>query len=114
MAATPVIPDPAPGDYSTSGQVLTQTPIDTGDGNTVEAGESLTLIIVRNTGGSAHTFTITSQPDACAGRLGDVSQSIAAGEERIWKLPASGWADVDGLISFGGDDAELEVKIITI
>jgi hypothetical protein len=113
MAETPVTPNEAPGLYSTSGQVLTQTAIDVANGNAAEAGET-TIILVRNTGASAHTFTITSQPDEFTGRTGDVSESIAAGELRAFRVPKNGWADGSGNIIFGGNHAELVASVMTL
>lgn len=111
MPATSLTADSVPGRYSQTGQVLTETAIDVANGNEVLAADTL-MIIVRNAGASSRTFTITSQPDPVTGRTGDVSQAIAAGEERLFCLTKSGWMGTNGKVSFGGNHADLKVKLI--
>lgn len=112
MAATTLTAQTIPGAYSTTGLVVTQHDADAADGNDVAGDDSL-FILVRNSGASSRTFTITSQPDPITGRTGDIDVTIAAGELRMFRVQKSGWADpTTGKIDFAGAHAELKISVL--
>lgn len=111
MAATTLTAQTIPGAYSTTGLVVTQHDADAADGNDV-AGDDL-FLLVRNSGATSHTFTITSVADPITGRTGDVDVTIAAGELRMFRLQKSGWANAStGKVEFGGSNAELKISVV--
>ena len=67
------------------------------------------ILIAWNTDSSPHHITITSQPDACAGRTGDITNYvIGAGVFSVYDFPgpsATGWANTFGHILFSTDSA---------
>lgn len=87
----------APTFWSTTGQVVTMSTLDNVNGNSI-VSEADALLIVQNPTGGALTFTVTSQPISSSGRSQNISQSIAAGEIRIFRLTKDGWENASGLI----------------
>lgn len=71
--------------------------LDNVNGNSIVSEADL-LLIVQNPTGGALSFTVTSQPVSGSGRSQNISQSIAAGEIRIFRLTKDGWENTDGLI----------------
>lgn len=64
------------------------------------------IILVRNSGAGARTFTITSV--ALNGRTGDLGPySLGAGEYAAIEVPASGFRQSNGKIYFEGEHAEV-------
>jgi len=71
------------------------------------------LVIAHNTGGSAHTVTVTSVDDPHYGREGDIdAYSIGAGEIAIlgpFRRP--GWVQNDGYVYLEANHAEIEFGV---
>ena len=113
--ATNINKQTAPGFWSTTGLVLTETAIDTGNGNETGSGSDI-LLLARNTHATnAYTFTITSQPDPVYGRSGNVNAvSLAAGELRLFRLTGPGWADANGKINFTAQNAAVKVSLVQL
>lgn len=105
----------APGPRMTSGVVLTMTAIDTVNGNQFKASGN-DLVIVRNSGASAYTFTYNSAAEGRFGRKGDITaESLAAGEVRIYgPATTDGWAQPDGYVYLNGSNASLLVGVIRL
>lgn len=100
--------------WSTTGIALTMTAIDNANGNEFVAVRD-GLLIAHNTDASPHTLTVTSEPLAPSGRVDDISQSIAAGAIRIFRLARNGWEDSNGKVQLpAGQDATIEVGIVDL
>jgi hypothetical protein len=94
MPATALTQTSAPHKYSQTGAVVTMAAADVANGNKISDATRDMLVIARNSGASARTVTITSEPLSDFQRTGDVNaQSLAAGEIRIFRLTKNGWAD---------------------
>jgi hypothetical protein len=94
------------------------TAVDNANGNKFEASTDI-LLIVHNPTGGALTFNMTSQAisggGAGTGRTGNVSQSIAAGEIRVFRLTKNGWEDSSGNVLIpSGVSASLKVGIVVL
>lgn len=109
---TPVAITPAASPANPGGQDVTWQAADTTNNNeTPLTGKE--QIFARNTGGSAHSVTITSTNDAL-GRMGNITESLAAGEMKRYG-PFSldkGWIQTDGKLYFQADDAEVEFAVV--
>jgi hypothetical protein len=114
MARTDLTKTTAPGSYADAGVAVTMTAADVANKNQFTAGGK-DLIIAHNTGASAHNVTVTSAPDPY-GRSGDIdSESIAAGELRIYgPLAVLGWIQSDGKVYLEADNAEVEFGVIKV
>lgn len=113
MPRTALTTTAAPSKWSTTGVALTQAAADVGNGNQFTSSGN-DLLIVQNTGGSPYTVTISSVPDAL-GRTGDVTtQSLAAGEIRVFWLPALGWQQADGKIYVSASNAAVKFGIVVL
>lgn len=100
--------------WSDTGSVVTMAPLDNANGNSIAISTDL-LLIVHNPTGGALDFELTSQPHSEIGRSGDVEQSIAAGEIRVFRLTRDGWANDDGLVLIpSGLSASLEVGVVKL
>jgi hypothetical protein len=76
MARTTLTPIVLPGPWSTTAQPITFTPADTTNNNQFLAtGQE--ILLVRNTGASAASFTVLSVPDSPYGRIGHLTQSVS-------------------------------------
>lgn len=118
MAETAFTPVTAPGKWSATGQALSMVAVDNANGNKFTSSSDQ-LLVAQNTSGGALTFQITSQPisgtGAGAGRTGSVSQSLAAGEIRVFRLTGNGWADSNGNILMPtGMNTALKVAIVNL
>lgn len=117
MAETAVTPVSAPGKWSQTGTALTMTAVDNTNGNKFVAGADQ-LLIVQNTSGGALTYQMTSQAitgSIGAGRTGNVSQSLAAAEIRVFRLTTNGWADSNGNVLIPtGLNAALKIAIVNL
>lgn len=114
MAETALTVTTEPAQYAQAGVAVTMTAVDNANGNKWPASRDQ-LAIVQNTDSGSHTVTITSQPLAGTGRLGDDSHSLAAGEIRIFHLTTDGWADVNGNVLMpSGQDTHLKVGIVNL
>lgn len=95
--------------YPTAGVAVTMTAADTSNKERfVLAGNE--VIIVQNTGGSSHTYTVTSTADP-QGRTGDISGvTIAAGAIHcIGPLGIPGWRQsVGGYVYLEANHAEVK------
>lgn len=115
MAAVLVTPVSAPLAYSTTGLALTEVSVDVANGNYFAPDHSNYLLIVRNSGASTRTITVTSVADPVFNRTGHLGpQNVLAGELRIIRLVKSGWADTSGNINFSGSHADLKVSIVKL
>lgn len=112
MAETAISVTTPPSRWSSTGSALTMTAVDNTNGNKFLASSSQ-ILLVQNTSGGSLTFQLTSQPDSRTGRSGNVSQSLAAGEIRIFRLTEDGWANDSGYVLIpSGLNASLKVCII--
>lgn len=114
MARTDLTKTDAPGSYAAAGAAVTMAGADVSNKNQFTA-EGSDLIVAHNTGAGAHNITITSAPDPF-GRSGDISsESIAAGEIRIYgPLKVTGWIQSDGKVYLEADHAEVEFGVIKL
>lgn len=100
--------------WSDTGVAVTMAAIDNANGNLFAAANDA-LVIVHNPTGGALTFEMTSQPLTTTGRSGDVSQSLAAGEIRVFRVTKEGWQDADGNVLIPtGVSASLEIGIVKL
>ena len=114
MPETAIAPVAAPNQWDTDGIALSFTALDNANGNSFELGTKDLLLIVRNTGGSPQTFTVTSQPDTKTGRTGDVSVSIAASATYLFRLTDYGWASAGVIVTPTGLSTDLEVAAVDL
>lgn len=114
MARTLLTKTSAPGGYAAAGVAVTLTAADTTNKNMIVA-EGADLIIARNSGASPYTVTITSSPDAF-GRTKDITtESIAAGEVRVFgPYPLTGWVQSDGRIYLEASNAAVLLGAIKL
>lgn len=115
MAETVLTVIDAQGQWSQTGAAVTMTALDNANGNKF-LGANLAIVLVHNTSGGALTFQMTSQPENSTGRLGHVSQSLAAGEIRAFQVTKSGWVNpADGYVYLpSGQNAALKVGILKL
>lgn len=114
MAETAVSAVASPSRWSTSGTALTMTAVDNANGNKF-ASTIDQILIVQNTSGGALTFQMTSQALPPSNRTGHVSQSLAAGEIRVFRLSPDGWKDTNGFVLIPtGLNAALKVAIVDL
>ena len=74
------------------------------------------LIIIQNTGATAHTFTITSTADPKNNRTGDITAySLDAGEiAHFGPAYRDGWVQSDGNIYLEANHIEIKFGVITL
>lgn len=115
MATTAIAVQDMPGPYSQTGTALTKTAADVANGNHFIL-TGTTIVVAHNTGGSAYTVTIDSQPDAKYGRSGSVTaQSVAAGAVRMFRVVADGWAAAaDGKVTLSASNAAVEFGLMKL
>lgn len=120
MAETPLTETDLSADsakWSATGFEVTMAAPDNAEGNSFNSAADA-LVVVTNVGASPQTFQLTSQAltgNVGAGRTGDVSQSIAAGEIRVFRVTRNGWADSNGLVLLpSGLHADLRVGVVKI
>lgn len=112
MAETALTKTTLTGKWSDTGVAVTMAAVDNVNGNSFAAAVDA-MVIVHNTAGVAKTFQLTSQPLSPSNRSGDVSQSLAAGEIRVFRVTKDGWQDANGNVLLPtGLDAALEVGIV--
>lgn len=114
MPRTNLAKTAAPGGYTDAGVVVTETAIDTVNGNQfVLTGNE--IIIVRNTDVAQQTVTVTSVADPY-GRTNDITgHAIAAGALAVFgPFPAIGWKQTDGMLYISGSSANLRVSVIKL
>jgi len=105
----------APGPYPTAGVVVAYTATDTTDGNQfLMTGTE--LLLVRNTGGSSYTFTVTSVPNERGRSRNITAESIAAGAVRVLGPFKSkqGWATAGGTLEFTASNVAVEFAVIKL
>lgn len=114
MARTDLTKTEAPGSYGGSGQAVTMVAADVANQNAFVA-QGADLIVVHNTDSGAHAVTVTSAPDPF-GRNDDISsESIAAGEIRVFgPFKTTGWIQSDGKIYLEADDATVELGVVKL
>lgn len=103
------------GDYSVGNAAdLTMAAGDVANKNQFAAtGDE--VVIAHNTGGSAHTLTVTSTADPY-GRTKDISAySIGAGEYAVFgPLELTGWVQSDGKIYLEVDHADVKLGVVKL
>ena len=104
---------PAPDKWSLTGTALTIAAVDNTSGNKFAAAADM-LIVVQNTDSGAHSIQFTSQPILPSGRLGSISQSLAAGEIRVFRMTSNGWANAGFVFLPTGQSAYLKVGIVKL
>lgn len=111
ITATPIV---APAPYANAGVSLTFTVADVVNMHQVLlTGKE--ILLVRNTGASAATFTVTSAPDTF-GRTRDIAaDSVAAGAFRIYQqFPLHGWQQPDGFLYFQASSTDISFAVIRL
>lgn len=118
MAETALTSTTAPGKWSTTGTAVTMAAVDNSNGNKFTAVNDA-LVIVQNSSGGSLTFQMTSsaitgsQPGS--GRTGNVSQSMAAGEIRVFRVTKNGWQDGNGYVLLPtGLNTSLKVGVVVL
>lgn len=115
MPATTLTKTTAPSVWSTTGQAVTMAAADVANGNDFVAAGEMVLIAYNSDASNPYTVTVTSQPDAEAGRSGDVAAvSLAANEIRVFLLTADGWADANGKINIQGENAAIKFGVVQL
>lgn len=114
MAETELTRTTAANKWSAAGVAMTMTAIDNTNGNKFTSAIDQ-VVLVQNPTAGALTFQMTSQPLRASGRSGNVSQSIAAGEIRAFRVTQDGWEDANGNVLIpSGVSASLKVGILTL
>ena len=114
MARTPLTKTTAAGSYNHAGVALTMTAADVGNMNSfVATGKD--LLVIHNTAGSDHTFTVTSTADAY-GRTKDITtETVSAGAYKIvGPLELTGWVQTDGKIYLAASNAGIKFGIVAL
>lgn len=117
MARTTIAAITGPSPYSVLGKTLPETAADTANGNqTPTADDGDYLLIVRNTGASAHTFTMNTFAVPKYGTRPTLSQSLAAGEKRAFRFTKVGWGNPANAYNaeFNGNHAELVFSLLDL
>jgi len=119
MARTTLTKTTALGAYSASYATAnaadaTFTAADASNGNQFVAGNN-DLVVVRNSGASPYTLTISSVVDPYA-RTGDITTySIGAGEYAVFgPFRNVGWMQSDGYVYLTGSNASLLIGVIAL
>lgn len=115
MPTTAITVQDMPSAYSQTGTAVTMTAADVANGNHFVL-TGTTIVTAQNTGGSAYTVTIDSQPDLKYGRSGSVAaQSLAASEIRQFRIVADGWADAStGYVTLSASNAAVKFGLMKI
>lgn len=114
MAETALTVTSEPAQYSQVGIAVVMASVDVANGNKFAASRDM-LLLVQNTDSGAHTFGVTSQGLAGSGRKGDVSQSLAAGEIRVFRMTSDGWADGNGNVLIPASlDSHFKLGVINL
>lgn len=118
MSETALTPLTAPTKWSQTGSAVTMAAVDNTNGNKFAAASDQ-LVIVQNSSGGSLTFQMTSQAitgsGPGAGRTGNVSQSMAAGEIRVFRVTKNGWMDSNGNVLIpSGLNTSLKVGVVTL
>lgn len=114
MAETAIAPISSPSRWSTTGTALTMTAVDNANGNKFLSSTDQ-IVVVQNTSGGALTFQMTSQALPPSNRTGHISQSLAAGEIRVFRVVPDGWKDSNGYVLLPtGLNASLKVAIVNL
>lgn len=114
MARQNVAVTAAPGAYTDASTVVTFTAADPVNKEQVTV-TGRELILIRNTGAGAATWTATSTDDP-HGRTDDITaESIAAGEIRLFgPVAMSGWRQTDGKLYFEASAATVTFAVIRL
>lgn len=114
MARTLLTKTTAPGGYAAAGGAVTMAAADVGNLNAFVASGT-DLVIAQNSGASPYAVTITSAPDPW-GRTKDIAtESIAAGEIRIFgPFPQAGWMQTDGRVYLQASNAAVKFGVIEL
>lgn len=119
MARTEITKIATPTKYDIDGTAITWTSLsDDGDGYYATFAGSL-WVACKNGGASTATITIDSVADPQYQRTGDKTVTLAAGEERVFLVPETGFSQDGGkcLINVSGtgaDDVDVYVTAINI
>lgn len=100
--------------YEHAGIAVTMTAADVANMNQASFTGS-EIIIAHNTGGSAYTVTITSAADPYNRTKDITTESIAAGEVRVYNLRAApGWQQSDGKVYFQASNTLVKFGVIKL
>lgn len=114
MEETVLTPSDSPSRYAGNSKIITMAAADAVNDNIVTMSDDM-LVIVRNSGTSAHTITIASQPDPNTGRTANITAlSIAAGQTRVFRFAKVGWANANNQLVIDPEHAELLIGIIKL
>ena len=92
---------------------LTLTAADVSNKNQCDFAPGIVMII-QNSGASPYTYTITSKADQL-GRVGDLTQTLAAGDIRLIQLDTvEGFMQDDGKLYFEGSNAAIKFSPIRL
>lgn len=109
MPTTDIPGSTTPGGYSQTGETLAFTAADVANGNHIDSASEIFLAVRNVHASTSYTVTITSVGDGLTGRTGDVSAvSIAAGDQKIFKLQSDGWSDANDQYLVSGSNASIE------
>lgn len=114
MAITTLTKTAAPGGYAAAGAAVTLAAVDAVDGGQF-AAQGNDLVVIRNSGATPHTYTITSTADRF-GRTRDISGvTIAAGAVHVvGPLPLEGWVQSNGRINVSANSTEVLFGVVTL
>ena len=104
----------SPGPNPAAGVAVTFTAANTTDKERL-ALTGREIVLVRNTGASSRTYTVTSTEDPY-GRTKDITaQTIAAGAvHTLGPFGTTGWAQTDGYLHLEANNAEVEFAVIAL
>lgn len=118
MARSDLTKMTALGPYGTYGAGLAELTMDAADVSNKNqfVASSRDLVIVRNSGGSAYTVTITSSADPTFRRTGDIeTYSIPAGEVHVFgPFVRPGWLQADGYVYLEASNASILFGVIAL
>lgn len=117
MATTAIAPATLSTGFSTTGDAITWTAADVGNGNHFAwpSGGGKVILLARNVHAvTAYTVSITSIADPNTGRTGHVAaQSIAAGAVRSFPLNVVGWNNTTtGQVAYSANNASIEFAVL--
>ena len=115
MAVTALTPVQAPGSIAATTANLIMTAANVADGNKF-ASSGNDIVVIHNTGASAHTVTITGIADPFGRALSQITaESIPAGEYHMYgPMRQLGWIQTDGTILISANHAEIKIGIIKL
>ena len=115
MARTTLTKSNAPGNYSSTGAVLTFATADAVNGNDFLATGN-ELVLARNTSGANTYYVTVSSVNDPYNRKGDINQyNIPANGYAVFgPFPRLGWMQPDGKIYIDVENAAVELAVIVL